>query len=388
VKNGFEDRGVNDRFSMKTRMRVSMALGMSAWRAIIALALSAPGPAVAGEDAVWRRLSEAAGGSLSLDESLSRAATRHARELAARPELAERRRLRSAIAKEGLADAQIIPFVVVGSRSLLDARAIDFARGFVHGRGMTHLGLGEAKVDRERSVLVVLYVRRLLELAPLTPAPDPSGHRVRGRIHPGARVPRAFLSVPSGEVRAIPLALSGRDLHADVAFEEGKGRYTVEIVAKTDLGPEVLALWTFFVGVPPSEIEIAAASTPDTNAGLRALVDQFRKAYQLPLPAADPRLEAAAEKHAKAVCTALVAAHVSPLGTTPEARARAAGYSSPVSENVAIASSISEIHQNLLDSPSHRLNLLDPRATRLGIGVARSNEGAVFCAVELFGLHQ
>lgn len=52
-------------------------------------------------------------------------------------------------------------------------------------------------------------------------------------------------------------------------------------------------------------------------------------------------------------------------------------------ENVAKASSAEEAHRLLVNSPSHRANMLDPAYTQVGIGTARGADGAIY-AVEIF----
>lgn len=322
---------------------------------------------------------------LRLDESLSRAARRHAEDIARDEARAGHVRLREALASEGLADAQVVPFASIGTAAATEEAALRFARAAVKGRGLTHLGLGEARRGGRR-VLVVLWVRRLLELAPLSRKVTASRASLRGQLSPGARDPGAFVTLPSGEVEALAVSVRGRSVEVEVPLDEGRGRYTVEVLASTELGPEVVALWTFFSGVAPSPV-VALAGAPRSPAALRRAIDRLRSGYGLAPLAPDPKLDRAASRHARSVCSSLVAAHVLP-GSTPDRRAARAGWTGPVTENVAIAGSIAELHQNLLDSPSHRRNLLDPLATHLGLGLEKTERGGteVHCVVELLGL--
>jgi uncharacterized protein YkwD len=52
-------------------------------------------------------------------------------------------------------------------------------------------------------------------------------------------------------------------------------------------------------------------------------------------------------------------------------------------ENVAKASSLDEAHRLLVNSPSHRANMVDAAFTQVGIGTARGGDGMVY-AVEIF----
>lgn len=328
------------------------------------------------ESALTKSLQDVSPG-LMKDESLARAARRHAREIARDSRRAARSAMREAVAKEGLADALLVPFATIGSTTAAFKAAIELAERSVRGRGMTHVG-----VAIERSVSVVLFSRRLVELAPLPRRVKNKTHRVRGRLASNVREPSAFLTLPSGEVLALPVKLSRDALAIDVPLDRGNGRYTIEILARTELGPEVFALWSFFKGLPPSPVSAPKAKIADERA-LASQIDQLRKNYGLDPLERDEALDRAARAHVQQVCDRLIAAHILPGGTTPEARAQKEGFGAPVAENVAIAESLGEASFNLMESPSHRINRLHPRANKLGLGTA--NNGAI-CLVELYGL--
>lgn len=54
-----------------------------------------------------------------------------------------------------------------------------------------------------------------------------------------------------------------------------------------------------------------------------------------------------------------------------------------VGENLAVASSVEEAHQMLMDSPSHRANILNPHFTHVGIGVTQRT-GHMYWIVQVF----
>jgi uncharacterized protein YkwD len=171
-----------------------------------------------------------------------------------------------------------------------------------------------------------------------------------------------------------------------VPLDRGKGRYSLELLAERDRGPEVAALWTFAVSVPAKRAPSPPRSTEKNDAAaLEGLIRSARDARELaPLSRSD-RLDRAAQKHAESVCGAMVAAHVLE-GRDPPARARAEGFAGSVAENVAIAQSVRSAHENFLSSPSHRVNVLSPVAVELGLGVAaRSSSPPAVCVVELYG---
>jgi uncharacterized protein YkwD len=62
--------------------------------------------------------------------------------------------------------------------------------------------------------------------------------------------------------------------------------------------------------------------------------------------------------------------HVSPRTGTALDRVRKGGLDPGlVLENVALALSAQEVESGFMSSPGHRANVVEPRATRLGVGV-------------------
>jgi uncharacterized protein YkwD len=63
-------------------------------------------------------------------------------------------------------------------------------------------------------------------------------------------------------------------------------------------------------------------------------------------------------------------AHYSPEGTDPFQRMDAAGVKyRAAGENLALAQTVEMAHTNLMNSPGHKANILNPAYGRLGIGV-------------------
>jgi len=306
------------------------------------------------------------------DESLARAAARHAAQIAA-GEIERDPRL--ALRAEGLADAQVLPFAVIGDPADGQKKILELVRA-AGPFGATHFGVGRAT---KGPVLVVLLVRRLIDLAPLS-ATASTVARFAGTLRKGAAA-SAFLTRPTGEVATLAMP-PGRRLSLVVPLDDGPGPYDVEILVETERGPEVAALWRFAVGVPP----IAAAAAP-VIADLPALertLSALRSGFGSSALARDPALDRAAQSHAVATCRAGIAAHVLEPGIGPDARAKREGWAGPVAENVAIAATLGKAHANLMASPSHRANLLLADAHALGLGAVIEHDRA--CVVEMFGL--
>jgi uncharacterized protein YkwD len=103
-----------------------------------------------------------------------------------------------------------------------------------------------------------------------------------------------------------------------------------------------------------------------------AAVNAARAAAGLPAVIADPRLNTAAQRHADDMLARRYYGHLTPEGLTPRDRVEDAGYfSSLVAENIAEGEfSVAEVMGGWMKSEGHRANILNPRMTSLGVGLA------------------
>jgi uncharacterized protein YkwD len=324
---------------------------------------------------------------LVVDTSLGRAAERHLDEVMADPAKARLDRLQAALQREGLADAQVLPFTSLGAdpKAMADA-LLRFAKTTVSPRGMTHVGVGTIAKDGKLG-LAAIFTRRLLELQPLPQRKVRAGaFVVRGKAQKHAHLEALLLTGDEILRERIDAVTNDGAFSVTLRFRPDSALDVLEILAETERGPEVTALWRF-----ETEGRTPRAPKPTENdaKALFALVARTRSDRDVAPLDANPALDRAARLHAEAVCRSMIAAHVLPDGTSPLDRAKKAGWKGVVTENIAIASSIALAHANLLESPSHRLNVLDPAATTLGIGVvAHPSIPSTYCAVELFGFDQ
>jgi uncharacterized protein YkwD len=104
---------------------------------------------------------------------------------------------------------------------------------------------------------------------------------------------------------------------------------------------------------------------------LTRINEERRRAGLQPLTL-EPRLTAAAQRHAEDMLQHSYFAHRGTDGRTVRERARAAGYSwQAVGENIAVGQlSPKEVVESWMRSPGHRDNILDRRYTQTGIGMA------------------
>lgn len=85
---------------------------------------------------------------------------------------------------------------------------------------------------------------------------------------------------------------------------------------------------------------------------------------------ADPEMTKVARAHSRDMFARGYFAHNTPEGKTPFDRMRAANINFlAAGENLALAQTLEIAHNNLMNSPGHRANILHPSFGRLGIGV-------------------
>lgn len=337
---------------------------------------------------------------LARDTLLDRAAGIHARQILRNESNATLDALRDALDETGLADPQVVPFATLGaSPAELEQALAKFVERRVLYRSLTHYGLAMVP-DIKTNALVAVFARRIVELPVLPTQPHRSGVGLRGRALVDAPL-KAYMTPPTGRVETLAVERASDLFNIAIPFSRGPGPYVFEIVATTERGPEVAALWTFHVGgaAARSRPRAEPLALPDSRTTAEALIRRERARVRLvPLLSSRPLAEAA-QQHAEDVCRSMMAVHILPGEAAPDERARRAGHRGPVNENVAMAHTVVRAHGNFMSSPSHRKNVLDPAARTIGIGLASRPSRAkssltddrprrTWCLVQLFGFDQ
>jgi uncharacterized protein YkwD len=112
----------------------------------------------------------------------------------------------------------------------------------------------------------------------------------------------------------------------------------------------------------------AAGTGPVADEVLRLTNAERAKAGCGPLHA-DPRLAAAAQQHSSDMASRDYFSHVTPEGQTPWDRAKAAGYTQPSAENIAMGyRTAAEVMAAWMQSAGHRQNILNCASHALGVG--------------------
>lgn len=256
----------------------------------------------------------------------------------------------------------------------------------------THIG-GVAEREAGGVLVVVAVSRRTFAMAPVPRSlAGPGPIKLEGRLAGAYDQPELAHTLPGGETRIEPLG-EGRDFSRTVALE-GTGRHRLEIIARGPEGPNVLANFPVFVGVPVDETAAAdeiprgrGARADDVRDTLLELINADRvKACLGPL-VPDAALAAVALAHSEDMRDRDFVAHVSPTaGTTEDRLARAGIVAGLAAENVGKGYGAAEIHDGFMDSPGHRGAILLADATHAGIGVASKKEGdlTTYYVTEIF----
>lgn len=140
--------------------------------------------------------------------------------------------------------------------------------------------------------------------------------------------------------------------------------------------------------VPAALFGVIAVATPaeaaaPTNAQWQAAIvywtNQVRKAHGCAPVRHDARLAKAATGHSAWMATYRRFSHTGSGGSTFVVRVKRAGYSAPLSENIAWGyRSGQALVTAWMRSPGHRVNLLNCRAKAVGVGMAYAKNGTTY----------
>ena len=240
-------------------------------------------------------------------------------------------------------------------------------------------GLADIAWKNQRMLAIVLVSSRVdLQPVPRTLPPGRALH-LRGRLAPGYRDAELVVTPPHGASRKWA---TGHGADVDLACTLAEtGMHKVELMAQGSLGPEVVANFPVFVGIPEPDPNPADARSrsadgqelrdvPAIQARLLQLLNDVRRQNGLPPVTPDAALLHMAEGHSRDMVAAGFFGHTSPTAGDLTARSQRAGLRLVrMGENLGRGPTAEAVHEMLLDSPGHRAVALDPRLNRVGIGV-------------------
>lgn len=269
----------------------------------------------------------------------------------------------------------------------------------------THVvaGVVEQRVRRfllptRRTVFVTLLLsQRALSFTPFPADLEPGARfEFEGEVHAPFREPQILLTRPDGRVSTLDdLSRDARSFRSWVVLDAGPGEYQLEVLARDDMGPRVLGLCSLHAlpaGQRPVHERLLAAAREGTLAAPKRplpestvptatpaeaeqrmlfLLNRDRRRAGLRPLELDPELETMARAHSRDMLRNDFFAHVSPRSGRLVERAESAGVRyARLGENIAVHGDVDAAEAALLRSPGHRVNILDPSFTHVGIGIA------------------
>lgn len=299
-----------------------------------------------------------------------------------------------ALAQRAAGEPHVWPRAWVVSGRALDHEStvtkLDAWRKSFNDLGQRRCGVATATASDGTQVVAAVALDALADLAPL-PTRTHAGTwlTLDATLLVPAEGARVVLVGPGGSPRSVPTAFDGTHVRARFAPDR-PGEFTVQLVAQVATGPRPVLEARVFADIEPPD-EPAAAPAPGEDAagetrGAEALVRMLaslRTSRGLRPLARDPRLDALALAHAKAMQSARTVGHDVGDGD-PARRLQAAGLVARASgENVAHAQTLQLAHRALYASPSHRTNSLRADYTQVGAAAVEAPDGSVWVA-EMF----
>ncbi len=265
--------------------------------------------------------------------------------------------LRFSLRRAGIVDHEILTIRSGGSPGRV---LTELDRQAGAASAMTHWGgAGEDTT--------VVLVRRMVQLDQPPPLEVRADFlEIKGRLAPGWRTLQVVYSGPDGAVAdAAVRREQGGAFTVRAPMRSGSGRYRVELLVE---GPTVAAL--FSVWRQQAAPAVPEVRVPAPFHSLAASLQELRaRAGAAPLRRLDA-LDAVALAHSADMARRSYFAHRSPDGPGPLERVHRGGLKvGRVLENIATASSPAKAHMQVLDSPAHLRNMIDPTVTDYGIGV-------------------
>jgi uncharacterized protein YkwD len=220
----------------------------------------------------------------------------------------------------------------------------------------------------ERGVVLERFPRAL---------PSRGGFTLRGRLLGSRAAPSLEVVDPTGHGTRMP-ARSGNSgaLQADFRCVRD-GAYQVELLADGRHGPEVVANFPVWCGIMPADhlfvdVEHVApdATAEEVERAVFEYLNAERVARGLSVLRWDRRAADVARAHSEDMVRSGFVGHRSPTtGDVTDRFRRARVRGTVIRENVARGYGPAGIHNSLLRSPGHRVNMLAEDVTHAGVGV-------------------
>ena len=290
------------------------------------------------------------------------------------------RTVRFELLQEDIRDPQFLPLLFEGDQpsDLLD-RLRWVLSSDLCPTGLNRYGFSLRRRNG-RLRLSIILIHRLVDLGPL-PAEVEPGHSQLfwGTWSPGHGAPRVLVASPGGGLVEVVPQEAAEMFWTRLYFPE-EGLYTVEVMLSGPGGPETAALFDVYAGIPRPALPSVRLCAPhdgtrteDLEASLLSMMNRERVRRSIEPLRQDPILRRCARQHSESMSARQLLAHRLPDprdAACPSAR-----------QNIVMDRTLCGAHQQLMESPSHRRNILDRDATACGVGVSAAE---VMPGVELY----
>ncbi len=351
--------------------------------AVVAYLLAATDPTAAARAAVMNEFEHKGRSNPQPDAALDQAA----RELAQKAldtsaaEAADLLALTAALSRAGGYDATPRALLLRGSPAEEPLKSLR-ARHDLADEPVTHLGVGTAQRGEQVAICVLLAERRAeLEPFPRLLPSKPPPQKLCATLKDGYASVDLFVTRPDGVVEKQPMRHLGEPHHVCSPVPlGGDGRYTLELLARGEAGPQVAALFFVEVGKKASADAASAFKEPkepeEGKGAVATSINHLREGFGLSQLKRDAELDSVAQAYAERLAKENFFAHVAPDGDDLKSRLRRAGYVyRTAGENLGLASGPLAAHFSIEHSPGHRKNLLEPAYTQLGVGLTKNAQG-------------
>lgn len=112
------------------------------------------------------------------------------------------------------------------------------------------------------------------------------------------------------------------------------------------------------------------------------MINDIRKKFGAKILYLDNKLSDIAQNYSMIMIQQNFVSHVDKQGKGATQRALAAGITENVAENIAVNQNLTLAQLMLQRSPSHLMTIVDPRWTRVGLGIAQNSNGQYFLTQE------
>lgn len=249
------------------------------------------------------------------------------------------------------------------------------------------VGIGEAwtLARPARRHLIALVTRGRLEIDRV-PRQVRAGDSltVSGFVPPA--IPEVDILVMGPDLAIMEAAVTrqGDRFTSVIPMGETPGQAWVELIGDGPQGPKPMAQlsvyidqelpWVFETQWPPDESDLDSVSAAEARAN--ALFQADRRRFGLPAIPRSADLDAVARAHSQDMAANDFFSHVSPTtGSVTDRLASADVRTVLHGENIARNETLWDAEAGLMRSIGHRRNILHPRATEVGIGIAPVTKG-------------